>query len=50
MQQLYWNRGLHHSGLYFEGFVAQDEMNAFLELHKRTTGPEQDMELEQAVD
>ena len=31
-----WNVGLHCSGLYYEGFAAQDELDALLELHKGT--------------
>ena len=33
-----WSQGLCRSGLYYEGFVAQDQLDTLLELHKRTTG------------
>lgn len=33
-----WSQGLYRSGLYYEGFVAKDELDTLLELHKRTTG------------
>ena len=35
------------TGLYYEGFVSQYELDPLLELHKRTTGT---MELEQVAD
>ena len=33
-----WSQGLCRSGLYYDGFVAQDQLDTLLELHKRTTG------------
>ena len=32
-----WNVRLRRSGMYYEGFVGQDELDALLELHKRIT-------------
>jgi len=33
-----WTQSLSHSGLYYEGFVAQEESVPLLDLHKRTPG------------
>ena len=33
-----WSQGLCRSGLYYEGFVARDQLDTLLELHKRITG------------
>ena len=33
-----WSKGLSRSGLYYEGFVDEGDLDRVLELHKRSTG------------